>query len=221
MGWDRSNAVRVVITIALMAALAGCAGSSDPEPTSGATPGPQSTPQQAASPTPEDPRVLGFPAQRLPSGLNRTAPDEDATQVGFKVPRGWWGEQGSPTGWVLFWGPDPGESRASLWVDELDKKFEKAVAGFKRVKNLSVPPPMAMDINGRRTLLFAAEVTKGDHALLDEALGVAIDVVGWVETRQIFVDLGRNSMIVRIELPKGERYLPQALKVIRSFRFHP
>ncbi|MDP9068998.1 MAG: hypothetical protein M3N53_11740 [Actinomycetota bacterium] len=215
------NTATGLILIGLVTASPGCARSSDTKPPAAASSEPASEPEETSTSTPEERRVLAYPAQRLPAGVNRTAGQESATLVEFQVPAGWWGEQGGPTGWALSWGPDPENARVSLWVDELDMTFEKAVAGFRRVKNLEVPDPTPMQIDGHRSLLFAAEVTKGEHALLDEALGVAIDVIGWVETRQAFVDLGRNAMIVRIELPKGEKHLPEALKVLRSFRFDP
>jgi hypothetical protein len=215
---NRWNTACALLLVGLIAASAGCAGSSDPQASAG--PGPEeSTSEGSAGAPQESENVLTYPAEPLPPGVNQTLDTDGSTSVRFKVPQGWSGEQSGDTGWALYWGAGPSRSKAALWVDELDMKFEEAIAGFKAVKNLEVPEPETMKIGGRPALLFAAEVTKGKNALLDEALDVPIDVVGWFETRQVFIDLGRNAMIVRIELPEGEKYLPDALKVIKSFRF--
>jgi hypothetical protein len=215
---NRWNTAFALMAVGLMTASVGCAGSSDPQASAG--PGPEgSTPEGSAGAPEESANVLTYPAEPLPPSVNQTLDTDGSTSVRFKVPQGWSGEQGSDTGWSLYWGSGPRRSKAALWVDELDMKFEEAIAGFKAVKNLKVPEPATMKIGGRSALLFAAEVTKGRNALLDEALDLPIDVVDWLETRQLFIDLGRNGMIVRIELPQGEKYLPAALQVIKSFRF--
>jgi hypothetical protein len=216
---NRWNTACALMAVGLMIVSGGCAGSPDPQASAGPGSEQGSTPQGSAGAPEEDKRVLTYPAEPLAPGVNQTLDTDGSTSVRFKVPQGWSGEQSGDTGWALFWGPGPRRSKASLNVDELDMKFEEAIAGFKAVKNLKVPEPEPMKIGGQPALLFAAEVTKGKNALLDEALDVPIDVVGWFETRQVFIDLGRNAMIVRVELPKGEKYLPAALKVIKTFRF--
>ena len=162
--------------------------------------------------------ALDFPAGPLPPGRSSTA-DYGVTFVSFMVPGGWWGEQSSETEWTLTWGENLESSRASLLVIELELPFDEAVARFKKVKNLDVGRPQEMRVDGRDALLFSSEITRGRHALLGAAFGVPIDIVGWFDTRQAFIDLGTHTMLIRFEFPKGDKYLPQALKVMKSFTF--
>jgi hypothetical protein len=206
------------LSLSLVSA-AGCSSSAD----DGSTAAAQSGAEVESSPTPtpsatSPSRALDFPAGPLPPGRNSTA-DYGVTLVSFKVPDGWWGEQSSETEWMIRWGERLEHARATLWVHELELPFDEAVANFKKVKNLDTGRPKTMQVDGKRVLLFRSEVTRGQHALLDKAFGIPIDVVGWVDTRQAFIDLGTRAMLVRFEFPKGDKYLPQALRAMKSFRF--
>ena len=208
------------ILVALSVSLVGCSASpTTREPA--AQRAARSSPVVTPTPTETEhhgPPLLGYPAERLEPGVYGT--EGVAVSTTFKVAGGWWGEQGSSTGWAIWRGPsaDPARSKVSLWVDELDLAFQDAVARFRRVEKLDPGTPERMKIDGRRALLFDAE-TRG-HVLLDEAFGIPVDILSSIEaTRQALVDLGGTTLLVRVELPKGEKHLPAAVRTLTSFRF--
>lgn len=211
---SRTLMVALILCLSLAGCSAGSAGdSAADEPTSPVEPTPLETTDEEV----EDPRALGYPAHKLPPGTNRTS-GESGTMVAFRVPRGWWGEQWSDTGWLI-WGSaaNPRRAEAFLGVDELDLSFGEAVKRFGKVAKLDPGTPERMKIDGRPALLFDPELS--GHVFLDKAFDLPIDIRNDLDTRQAFIDLGSRAMLVRIEFPKGEKYLSTALDTLRSFRF--
>jgi hypothetical protein len=189
----RQVALLIVATLALMAwpASGAPAGASDPPPRLGAL-------------------------TNLKPGVYRTGRGF-APSVRFTVPGRWWGEQYSSTAWSIGKLPRTDPAPAALFVDALRLPFDRAVTIFRSLKTLRAGTGVPVRIGGYPGTTFTARV-EGEHAPLI-ALGTGADIPAGVIGQQTFLDVRGRTLLIRLELKRGSTLRPEALTVLRSFRF--
>lgn len=162
--------------------------------------------------------AVGGPPLRLKPGAYRTRLGFAPVST-FRVGRGWYGA-GDTRSWAIGKGVDRVALRfnTAIYVDRVRLDFSTAVSRFKGISTLDPGEGTSTMIGGYQGIVFKARV-KGESAVLEEALGIGVDISAGVDATQIFLNVRAKTLLIRTEVVPGKGEATAIAAALRTLRF--